>query len=123
MGQYILEVFLDENRLAKIKGSPVEPQIEAVFGGELKVLRVKVSEEIKDQILKAFETARTDSRDCITDTPVAFKRALFEEIAKQKSLGEEVAKAVLDRIDEIKEMAAKEAEYLPPPDVDTSDIE
>ncbi len=123
MGQYILEVFLDENRLAKIKGSPVESQIEAVFGGELKVLRVKVSEEIKDQILKAFETARTDSRDCITDTPVAFKRALFEEIANQKSLGEEVVKAVLDKIDEVKEMAAKEAEYLPPPEVDTSDIE
>ncbi|WP_038056358.1 DUF6955 family protein [Thermodesulfobacterium hydrogeniphilum] len=121
--EYILEVFLDENRLNKIKGSPVESQIEAVFGGELKVLRVKIGEELKDEILKAFETARIDSRACITDTPVAFKRALFEEIAKQKTLGEEVVKGVLSRIDEIKEAAAKEAEFLPAPDIDISDID
>jgi len=117
--EYILEVFLDDYRLSKIKGTPVESQIEAVFGGELKVLRVKVGEEIKNEILKAFETARIDSRACITDTPVAFRRALFEEIAKQKSLGEDVVKGVLGRISEIKELAAKEAEYLPPPDIET----
>jgi hypothetical protein len=121
--EYILEVFLDEYRLNKIKGTPVESQIEAVFGGELKVLRVKVGEEVKDAILKAFETARIDSRACITDTPVAFKRALFEEIANQKSLGEEVAKGVLAKIDQIKEAAAKESDFLPAPDIDTSDIE
>ncbi|RKX61148.1 MAG: hypothetical protein DRP29_01230 [Thermodesulfobacteriota bacterium] len=120
---YILEVFLDESRLSKIKGTPVEEKIDAVFGGQLKLVRVEVGEEIKDGILKAFETARIDSRGCITDTPVAFKRALFEEIAKQKSLGEEVVKAVLDKIDEIKAAAAKESEHLPPPDIDTSDIE
>ena len=116
--EYILEVFLDDYRLSKIKGTPVEDKIEAVFGGELKVLRVKIGEELKDGILKAFETARIDSRSCITDTPVAFKRALFEEIANKKTLDESVVKAVLDRIDEIKEMAAKEAEYLPPPEIE-----
>lgn len=36
--EYILEVFLDDYRLNKIKGSSVEGNIEAVFGGELKVL-------------------------------------------------------------------------------------
>jgi len=117
--EYILEIFLDDYRLEKIKGSPVEQKIEAVFGGELKVLRVKVGEEIKNEVLKAFESARIDSRACITDTPVAFRRALFEEIAKQKSLDEGVVKAVLARIDEIKELAAKESEYLPPPDIET----
>jgi len=117
--EYTLEVFLDDYRLNKIKGTPVENQVEAVFGGELKVLRVKVGEEVKNEVLKAFESARIDSRACITDTPVAFRRALFEEIVKQKSLGEEVVKAVLARIDEIKELAAKEAEYLPPPDIET----
>ncbi len=117
--EYILEVFLDDYRLNKIKGTSVENSIEAVFGGELKVLRVKIGEELKNEVLKAFETARIDSRACITDTPVAFRRALFEEIAKQKSLGEEVVKAVLARIDEIKQLAAKEAEYLPPPDIET----
>ncbi len=121
--EYILEVFLDENRLSKIKGSPLEEKIEAVFGGELKVLRVKIGEELKDEILKAFETARIDSRACITDTPVAFKRALFEAIADTKSLGEDAVKAVLSKIDEIKEAAAKEAEFLPAPDIDISDIE
>lgn len=117
--EYILEVFLDDYRLNKIKGSPIEGNIEAVFGGELKVLRVKVGEEVKNEILKAFETARIDSRACITDTPVAFKRALFEEIAKQKSLSEDVVKAVLGRIDEIKELAAKESDYLPAPEIET----
>ena len=121
--EYILEVFLDENRMNKLKGSPVESKIEAVFGGELKVLRVKVGEEVKGQILKAFETARIDSRACITDTPVAFKRALFEEIANQKSIGEEVAKGVLSKINQVKEAAAKEAEFLPAPDIDISDID
>jgi len=117
--EYIIEVFLDDYRLEKIKGSAVEQQIEAVFGGELKVLRVKVGEEVKNEVLKAFESARIDSRACITDTPVAFRRALFEEIAKQKSLSEEVVKAVIARIDEIKELAAKESEYLPPPEIET----
>ncbi|BAU23678.1 hypothetical protein THC_1310 [Caldimicrobium thiodismutans] len=117
--EYILEVFLDDYRLGKIKGSPVESNIETVFGGELKVLKVKVGEETKNDVLKAFETARIDSRACITDTPVAFKRALFEEIAKQKSLGEEVVKAVLGRINEIKELAAKESDFLPAPEIET----
>jgi len=115
--QYILEVFLDDYRLDKIKGTSVEENIEAVFGGELKVIRVKVSEETKNEILKHFDTARTDSRDCITDTPVAFKRALFEEIANQKSLDEGVVKALFSKIDEIKDLAAKETEYLPPPQI------
>ncbi len=116
--EYILEVFLDDYRLSKIKGTTVEGKVEAIFGGELKVLRVKVGEEVKGEILKAFETARIDSRACITDTPVAFRRTLFEEIAKQKNLGEEVVKAVLARIDEIKELAAKEAEFLPAPEIE-----
>lgn len=116
--EYILEIFLDDYRLGKIKGTPVESQIEAVFGGELKVLRVKVGEEVKNEVLKAFETARIDSRACITDTPVAFRRALFEEIAKQKSLSEDVVKALLGRINEIKELAAKESEFLPAPEIE-----
>lgn len=120
---YTLEVFLDEYRLKKIKGTPVESQVDAVFGGELKVLRIEVGEEVKNEILKAFESARIDSRSCITDTPVAFRRALFEEIVNQKSLEEDVVKSVISKIDKVKEAAAKEAEYLPPPDIDTSDIE
>jgi len=123
MAEYILETFLDEIRMSKIKGTPVESKIEYAFGGKLPLVRIKIGEELKDAILKAFESARIDSRACITDTPVAFRRALFEEIANQKSLGEEVVKAVLAKIDEIKKAAAEEAEYLPPPDIDTSDIE
>lgn len=117
--EYTIEVFLDEYRISKIKGTSVESKIESVFGGELKVLRIKVGEEMKTEILKAFESARVDSRACITDTPVAFRRALFEEIVKRKSLGEDAVKGVLERIAEVKEQAAKEAEYLPPPDIET----
>lgn len=117
--EYIIEVFLDEYRLNKLKGTPVESQIDAVFGGELKVVRVKVGEEVKGEVLKAFETARIDSRACITDTPVAFKRAVFDEIVKQKSLNEDVVKAVLAKINEIKELAAKESEFLPAPEIET----
>ncbi|MDL1972966.1 MAG: hypothetical protein LWW78_06950, partial [Deltaproteobacteria bacterium] len=50
-------------------------------------------------------------------------RVLFEEIVKHKSIGKEVFDSVLARADEIKEAAAKESTYLPPPDIDLSDIE
>ncbi len=42
---------------------------------------------------------------------------LEDKIAKSKSLGAEVIDAVLKRISEIKEAAAKEKEYLPPPEL------
>jgi len=67
--------------------------------------------------MDAFDTARVDSRGFITDVPIAFNRVLFEEIAKSKSLGTAAVDGVLARVDEIKEAAAKEKEFLPHPEL------
>ncbi len=117
MGHYIL-VFLDERRMEKIKGTEVENKIKTMFGGELKCIEVDVPDELSQKILKTFDTARIDARGAITDLPVAFMRELFNSIAEKKSVGPEVIEAVLSKADEIKEMAAKESEYLPPPDIE-----
>ena len=49
------------------------------------------------------------------DVIASQNRALFEEIAKTKSLGAEAIDGVLARVEEIKEAAAKEKEFLPHP--------
>ncbi|WP_243681396.1 hypothetical protein [Vulcanisaeta souniana] len=48
---------------------------------------------------------------------MAFKRELFEVIAQLRSIGREVFDELLkpERLGIIKELAAKEEEYLPPP--------
>ena len=115
---YFMVVLLDDSRMEKIKGTELEDKIQYMFGGELRCLNVEVSEELKDKILQEFDTARVDSRGAITDVPVAFMRELFNQVAEKKSLGPEVIEGVLAKIDEIKEMAAKESEYLPPPNIE-----
>ncbi len=118
MGEYFMVVLLDDHRMAKIRGTGLEEHIKYMFGGELRLLEVKVTEELKDRILQEFETARVDSRGAITDVPVAFMRELFNQVVEKKSLGPEVVEAVLQKIDEIKEAAKKESEYLPPPEIE-----
>ncbi|RPF46646.1 DUF6955 family protein [Thermodesulfitimonas autotrophica] len=113
-----LVVLLDDNRMKKLEGSGLEKQVVKLFGGALNAFNLEVSDEDTQRILEEFATARIDSRGAITDVPVAFNRVVFEEIAKAKSLGPEVMKGVFARLAEIKEMAAKESEYLPPPDID-----
>jgi len=115
---YFMVVLLDDNRMSKIRGTGLEEKIQYMFGGELRALNVEVSEELKDKILQEFDTARVDSRGAITDVPVAFMRELFNQVAEKKSLGPDVVEAVLAKVDEIKELAAKESEYLPPPEID-----
>ncbi|NPA48380.1 MAG: hypothetical protein GXO20_00210 [Thermodesulfobacteria bacterium] len=118
MGEYFIVVLLDDYRMSKIRGTGLEEHIKYMFGGELRLLEVKVPEELKDRILQEFETARVDSRGAITDLPVAFMRELFNQIVEKKSLGPEVVEAVLQKVDEIKKAAEKESEYLPPPEID-----
>ncbi len=115
---YFMVVLLDDKRMEKIKGTELEDKIQYMFGGELRCLNVEVSEELKDKILQEFDTARIDSRGAITDVPVAFMRELFNQVAEKKSLGPEVIEGVLAKVNEIKEMAAKESEYLPPPNIE-----
>lgn len=116
MAHYIL-VLLDDKRIEKIRGSDIENKIKYMFGGELKCLEVQVPDEVSQKILKTFDTARIDARGAITDLPVAFMRELFNQIAEKKSIGVETLEGVLAKADQIKEMAAKESEYLPPPDI------
>ncbi len=111
-------VLLDDQRMSKIRGTGLEEHIKYMFGGELRLLEVKVSEELKDKILQEFDTARVDSRGAITDVPVAFMRELFNQVAEKKSLGSDVVEAVLAKVDEIKKAAEKESEYLPPPEIE-----
>jgi len=115
---HFMVLLLDEKRLNALKGSGLEDKIIDLFGGALKGLNIEVPEELEKKIMEEFASARIDSRGAITDVPVAFNRTLFEEVAKQKSIGPEVIEGVLNRINEVKEAAAKESEYLPPPDIE-----
>lgn len=110
-------VLLDDKRFGAVKGSGLEDKIDFLFGGALKAFIMDISEDEAKKLMNSFDTARVDSRGFITDTPIAFNRVLFEEIAKAKSLGGEVIAAVLKREKEIKEMAAKENDYLPAPEL------
>lgn len=109
-------VLLDDKRFSAVKGSGLENQIDFLFGGALKAFVMDIPEDEAKKIMNSFDTARVDSRGFITDTPIAFNRVLFEEIAKAKSLGSEVIGSVLKREKEIKDLAAKESEYLPAPE-------
>ena len=113
---HYIAVILDDDRLAQIKGTPLEEKVTDMFGGALKALIVEVPEEKSREILKAFDKARIDSRGFIEDVPIAFRRALFEEIAKAKSL--DVIDRVLERLPEIQEAAKREDEYIPPPKIE-----
>jgi len=113
---YYIGLILDEKRLEQIKGTPLEEKVQSLFGGQLKMLVVEVPEDKSNEILKAFDRARIDSRGFLEDLPVAFKRALFEEVAKAKSL--DVIDKVLERLPEIQEAAKKEDEYIPPPEIE-----
>lgn len=116
---YSLAVILDAKRFEAIKGTGLEEKVTDMFGGAVKALILDVPEEPQaKKILAEFPGARIDARGFLEEVPVAFKRAVFEEIKNKKSIGPEVIDAVLARIGEIKEMAAKESEYLPPPDIE-----
>jgi hypothetical protein len=113
-----MAVLLDQKRLEAIKGSGLEEKVEDMFGGAIKAFILEIPEDKSKRIMEEFGAARIDARGFITDVPIAFNRVLFEEIAKERTLGPEVIDGVLERIAEIKEAAAKESEYLPPPDIE-----
>ena len=118
MADYFIDVLLDEGRLEAIKNAGLGDNIKYRFAGELKLVEVHVSEDTKNKVLQEFDTARTDSRNAITDVPVAFLRELYNQVVEKKSLGDDAVEAVLAKSAEIKELAAKESEYLPAPEID-----
>lgn len=111
-----IAVLLDDKRIGAVKGSELEGKIEQMFGGQLSCFILEMDDTKAKQVMDAFDTARVDSRGFITDVPIAFNRVLFEEIAKTKSLGADAVDGVLARVEEIKEAAAKEKEFLPCPE-------
>jgi hypothetical protein len=115
-----LAVLLDAKRLADIKGSPLEGKVTDMFGGAIKALIMEVPEELAGKIIDGLPGARLDARFFIEEVPIAFKRALFEKIKSMKSIGTEVIDAVFTDLPKIKELAAKESEALPVPDIDIS---
>jgi len=112
-----IAVLLDDKRLGAIKGTPLEDKVDLMFGGQLSCFILQMDDDKAKDVMDAFHTARVDSRGFITDVPIAFNRVLFEEIAKSKSLGAEPINGVLSRVEEIKELAAKESEFLPCPEL------
>jgi len=114
---YKMAVILDKARLERIKGTQLEGLVKDLYGGYLKILELDVPDDVAQRILKEFPRARIDARGFIEETPVVFKRELFEVIAQLRSVGREVFEELLkpERLSRIKELAAKEEEYLPPP--------
>ncbi len=112
-----IAVLLDDKRLAKVKGTELEAKVDVMFGGQLSCFILEMDDNKAKEVMDAFQTARVDSRGFITDVPIAFNRVLFEEIAKSKSLGAKPIDGVLSRVEEVKELAAKESEYLPCPEI------
>lgn len=114
---YSLAVLLDEKRLAAIRGTGLEREMTDMFGGAIKAFILRVTPEQSQRLLAAFSRSRTDSRGFLEELPISFKRALFEEIVRSRSIGPEVTDAVLRRLDELKVEAAKEEDRLSPPDL------
>ncbi|OYT26452.1 MAG: hypothetical protein B6V02_01665 [Thermoprotei archaeon ex4572_64] len=113
---YKIGLVLDRKRLESIKGTPIESMVKDIFGGALKIIEIEVPEDLAKRILSEFARARVDARGFLEDLPVAFKRELFNLIVEAKRADAEVVKKLLDeRLSAVKEAAAKEEEYLPPP--------
>lgn len=116
---YRIMLVLDKARLNRIRGTFLEGMVKDLYGGYLKVIELEVPDDVAQVILKEFPRARIDARGFIEETPIAFRRELFETIVQLKSVGREVFMELLkpERLSRIKELAAKEEEYIPPPEL------
>ena len=114
---YSLAVLLDDRRLSAIRGTKLEGLLTSMFGGAIKAFILTVPADQSKVLLSEFPRSRTDARGFIEELPVAFKRALFEEIVRSNSVGPEVTAKVIGRLAEVKKSAASEEEYLAPPEL------
>ncbi len=112
---YKIGLLIDEKRYEAIKNLPFATTLKSMFGGDIRVLEIEVDEETSRRILAEFPAARVDARGFLEDLPVAFKRELFNAVVSTGSVGREAFEKVFAKIDEIKQAAAKEKEYVPPP--------
>jgi len=112
--EYIISIILDEDRFKKIRGTPLEEKVKGLFGGTLKVIDLKVSEQQAKKILESFPKSRIDSRNHIEETPVSFRRELFDLLVAK---GEDALNEILkdENLSRIRSLAAKEDDYITPP--------
>ncbi len=112
--EYIISIVLDENRFRKIRGTALEGKVKGLFGGALKVIDLKVSEEQAKKILEVFPKSRIDARNHIEETPVSFRRELFDLLV---SKGENALDEILkdENLSRIRSLAAEEDDHLNPP--------
>ncbi len=84
---YRINVWINEERFARLQNSPVADMVREVFAG-LKVIEVPVSEEQKDRILKRFPSAKCDTATTRTIEllPRAAKDLLFNLVAENRSV-------------------------------------
>ena len=75
--RYRLALYLDEARLARLRGSPLEGLARPMFGGGLYVLVVEVGEGLGLEVLQRFPSASVDARGFVEDVPVSFRRVLL----------------------------------------------
>ena len=114
---YKIGLVLDEERLKLIKGTELEKEIKDLFGGALKMIDVEVTEEQAKKLMHLFPRVRIDARGYVEETPIAFRKALFKSVVSNGNKKEALEVILSDEniLKEIKEMASKEDEYIPPP--------
>jgi hypothetical protein len=101
-----IALYLDEGRLARLRGAPFEGFVRPMFGGGLYVLVLELDDALGELVLRRFPSARVDARGFVEDLPASFRRALFEELVA----GGDVKAAVLAALER-----ASEEEEVPPP--------
>ncbi len=114
---YKIGLVLDEERLKQIRGTELEKEIKDLFGGALKIIDVEVTEEQAKKLMQLFPRVRIDARGYVEETPIAFRKALFRSVLNYGNKKEALDAILNDEklLKEIKEMAAREDEYIPPP--------
>ena len=94
-----IALYLDEGRLARLRGTPFERLVRPMFGG---VACVGAGRRLGG----VGASAKVDARGFVEDLPASFRRALFEELVA----GGDVKAAVLAALER-----ASEEEEVPPP--------
>lgn len=94
---YGINVWINEERFARLQQSPVAHLVREVFAG-LKVISIPVTEEQKDRILRQFPSAKCDTATTRTIEllPRAAKDLLFDLVAETGSV--EVVERFLESV-------------------------
>lgn len=111
---YRIAIVLDRARMEMVRSKGVK--VKDLYGGYLKVIELEVPDELAKRILAEFPRARIDARGFIEETPIAFKRELFDNVVRMGAGPAAIEETMRpEKLAKIKELASKEDEYLPPP--------